>query len=448
MTYSVNELKAEIRAAIAGLDNAGGNAQGSELHQLREAIHRLSGTSAEHADELGRLADSAVEGTVRARQALADSSAALFDYQTNHVVNADGRIVSTTNAGGVGQAASAVAAAIAAAGMAKTAQLRATAARNRNESSSPDTRSHLTREFQQARAESLKKNGDVRRGLRRLRECFAQALHKFFQKHGAKIEGLLKVAGIGVPLATLLVGVGVITGGGAVAVIGLAPFYLAAAKFAVLMAKYEAEHGFKHNRKTYLMATKEVVKLALEGDSAKLFTIFTETSTGWTQAAVAAADYAWKIIELRNRRGFRARGETFFTATKETFAAACEAAVPFVGEKNISLIVARTACTAFFNIVEQRPAGGFWWKKEQLFETVRKEVIKSTVGEFLKFNASPEPDGSEATEFHVKNITFSDLEKAWELESDIIPDAHAYFKDHSEAYLKMATYIENKWKRH
>jgi hypothetical protein len=427
------------------LDRAEGDAQSLELHELRAAIYRLSGAGVEHSDELGRVADSASEGIARARQALADSSAALSDYQTNHVVNAAGRIASTANAGGVGQAALAVAAAIAAAGMAKTAQRRATAAQNRNESSSPDTRSLLAREFEQARAESLQKNGDVRRELRRLRECFAQALRQFFQKHGAKIEGLLKVAGIGVPLATLLVGVGVITGGGAVAVIGLAPFYLAAAKFAVQMAKYEAEHGFKHNRKTYLMVTKEVVKLALEADSAKL--IFNETSTGWTKAAVAAADYAWKIIELRNRRGFRPRGETFLIATKEGFAAAFEAAVPFVGEKNISLIVAKTACTAFFNIVEQRPAGGYWWKKEQFFKTVKKEVIKSAVGEFLKFNTSSESDEAKATGFHVKNITFNDLDKAWELGSDKIPDAHAYFKDHSEAYLKMATYVENKWKR-
>jgi hypothetical protein len=428
------------------LDRAGGDAQGLEVHELRAAIYRLSGAGVELPDELGRVADSASEGIARARQALADSSAALSDYQTNHVVNAGGRIASTANAGGVGQAALAVAAAIAAAGMAKTAQLRATAAQNRNESSSPDTRSLLAKEFEQARAESLQKNGDVRRGLRRLRERFAQALREFFQKHGAKIEGLLKVAGIGVPLATLLVGVGVITGGGAVAVIGLAPFYLAAAKFAVEMAKYEAEHGFKNNRKTYLMATKEAVRLALAAHEAELFTV-SDTSAAWTKAALAAADYAWKIIELRNRRGFRPRGETFLTATKEGFAAAFEVAIPFVGEKNISLIVARGTCTAFFNIVEQRPAGGYRWKREQFFETVEKEVIKSAVGEFLKFKTSPDSDETKAPGFHVKNITFNDWNAAWELGSDTVPDAHAYFKDHSEAYLKMTTYVENKWKR-
>lgn len=434
------------------LDRAGGDAQGLELHELRAAIYGLSAAGVELPDELGRVADSASEGIARARQALADSSAALSDYQTNHVVNAGGRIAPAANAGGVGQAALAVAAAIAAAGMAKTAQLRATAAQDRNESSSPDTRSLLAREFEQARAESLQKNGDVRRGLRRLRERFAQALREFFQKHGAKIDGLLKVAGIGVPLATLLVGVGVITGGGAVAAIGIAPFYLAAAKFAVEMAKYEAEHGFRRNRKTALVVLKEAVNLALAANEAKLFTntifspIFNDTSTVWATAAVRAADYAWKIIELRNRRGFRPRGETFLTATKETFAVAFDLAIPFVGDKNISHIVARAACTAFFNIVEQRPAGGYRWKREQFSKTVRKEVIKGAVGVLLQLNTSSESDDANASEFHVKNITWGDVEKAWELGSDTIPDAHAYFKDHSEAYLKMAMYVESKWK--
>lgn len=451
MSYSVDHLKGEIRAAMTELDRAGSDAQSLELHELRAAIYRLSGAGVELPDELSRVADSASEGIARARQALAESSAALSDYQTNHVVNAGGRIASTANAGGVGQAAIAVAAAIAAAGMAKTAQRRATAAQNRNESSSPDTQSLLAKEFEQARAESLQKNGDVRRELRRLRECFAQALRRFFQKHGAKIEGLLKVAGIGVPLAALLMGVGVITGGAA-AVVVVAPFYLAAANFAVEMAQYEAEHGFRNNGKTYLMVGKEGIKLALAANEAKLFTntmfspIFNDTSTAWTKAAVAGADYAWKIIELRNRRGFRPRGETFLITTKEGFVAAFEAAVPFVGEKHIPLIVARAACTAFFNIVEQRPAGGYWWRKEQFFKTAKKEVIKSAVGEYLKFNTSPESDEAEATEFHVKDITFNDLDKTWELGSDKIPDAHAYFKDHSEAYLKMTTFVENAWK--
>lgn len=443
---------------MAEVDRAANDALRVELHELRAEIYRLSGADDENADALGRFVDGASEGIARVRQALADSSAALSDYETNHVILADGHIASTTTASGVGKAAFAVAAAIAAAGMAKTAQLGASAEKKWNKSSGPDTRARLTKEFEQARAESLEKNGDVRRSRRQLRALFAQALRDFFRKHGEKIDRLLKVAGIGVPLAGLLVAVGVVTGGGAVAAIGLAPFYLAAAKFAVEMAKHEVDHGFKHDGKTYLMVSKEVLKVILAADSAKLFLLksgdievplqFNTASKEWTKAAVAAADYAWKIIELRNRRGFRSGSETFSAATKETFTAAFAVSAPLVGEKT-PVIVAQAACTAFFKIVKQRPAGGFRWKKKQFFKTVSKEVFKSSVGVFLKINANAEQQEAKAAaaECRVKNIVFKHVETAWGLGSDKIPDVHVYFKKHSEAYKRMVEQVEAMWKR-
>lgn len=453
MTYSVDALKAEIRAARAGLDNAGNSAQGPELDQLREAIHRLTGTSAEHADELGRLADRATEETARARQALADSSAALSDYQTHHVERANGRIgpaATAATAVGVGKATFAVAAAIAAAGIAKTSQLIASAAQSRNQGSGPATRSRLTREFNQARAESLEKNSDVRRNL----GLFKNALKSFFKKHEKKIDGLLKVADIAVPLAGLLVAAGFVTGGGAVALIAVAPFYLASAKFAVQMVKHGTEHGFKHDGKTYLMVGKEALKLALAADVAKLAPLrigtvevpirfgFDTDSKVWATAAVAAADSVWKIIESHNRRGFRLKGQTFFTTSKETYTAALALALPALREKwPVLSFVCQAAGTACFNIVEKRPVGGIWWKKKEFFKAAGVEVFKSAVGAFLKEATQHQTQGT-GLGTATKDIEFKHLKTVWELRNEKIPETRAYFKKESKAYQTMANYFK------
>ncbi|XBH21436.1 hypothetical protein V5R04_14675 [Jonesiaceae bacterium BS-20] len=437
---------------MAALDRSGNNAQSLDLHELRQAIYKLSAADIPGADGLGKLTDHVSEEIAKARQSLINASAALSQYQTNHVVNADGRIGSTFTVTRVGQAAAGVAAALAAAGMAKTGQLGAKFAQRRNESSDSETRALLAREFEEARAESLEKNGDVRRELRQLRALFAQALYKFFQKHGPKIEGVLKVAG-------LAIGVGALFSVGTTAMIGLAPFYLAAAKFAVQMAKYEAEHGFKNDGKTYLMASKEVFKLALAVDSGALshFKIgdadtpiqINAVAKAWTKAAVAAADYAWKIIELHNQRGFRSGGKTYLTATKETFTAAFAVSAPLIGEK-IPVTVAKAACTVFFKIVEQRPVGGFWWKKDKFFKTVTKEVLKGSIGEFLKFNATSKDNDTKThpEEGVIQNISFKHLNSAWELGSDKIPDSYAHFKKHSKAFERMVEYVSTEWEQH
>ncbi len=452
MNYSAADLSAEIRAASNSLDTASESARKIKIDDLRTAINSLPAQGIGGVNELEELVRRANESIGLASQSLREGRQALADYEDIHIVNGGGRVTPRASAGGLGAAATAVLAAVTAAGGARAKQLGAHVNRVVDETGDPDTRSELTAQFEQARAESLERNGDVRSARRRLLALFAAALRRFLEKHSSKLDGLFKIAGVAVSGAALLVALGLITAGPGVALISVAPFYIAAAKFARQMLEFGSEHGFRHNGKTYLMVGKEALKVALAAHGAQLIpltiagvplpdAVISGVKLGM-KGAVAAGDYTWKMIELHSKRRFQAGGKTFYTATKETISAAFE--VVGLSNESISFMVADKAREAFFTIIENRPAGGIWWNKKEFLKMASREVIKSSIGAFLSSAVIGEKRRAQQ-ECRIENVFFEHVEQTWKFTGETVPDAHAFFLEKSRAYAVMARYVRNRW---